>query len=301
MEVVPGIHRIESDLGPRFMCQFLFTGEERTVLFDTGLKDTPNAVIGPYLSKIGLGLQDVDEVIISHADVDHCGGDHAISRQHPRVRFSCHERDRAWIESNKAMLAENYTWYETYGFGPDEEAKAWILDQLGGDAPIDVGLSGGETLRLSDDWRIEIHHLPGHTMGHIGLFDPRSRAAVIVDAILYDGIYDRKGRRLIPPRYYDARAYRSTIRQVKAMQPDILLTAHYPVMKGAEVSAWLDRALDFTYELEHVVREGLGRGMTDLWELTQYADDKVGPYPEFMTELGAAVRAHMFVPGMRGR
>jgi hypothetical protein len=46
------------------------------------------------------------------------------------------------------------------------------------------------------------------------------------------------------------------------------------------------------------VEEGVRGGTTDLWELTQEANRRVGPYPEFMTELGASVRAHMAVPGV---
>ena len=40
MEILPGIHRIQSDLGVRFMCQYLLVGEDRTVLVDTGLAGT---------------------------------------------------------------------------------------------------------------------------------------------------------------------------------------------------------------------------------------------------------------------
>jgi glyoxylase-like metal-dependent hydrolase (beta-lactamase superfamily II) len=300
MEVVPGVHRIESDLGPRFMCQFLFDGQERKLLFDTGISGTPTDVIWPYLERVGRAPEDLDAVINSHADVDHCGGNKAIRERHPAARLWCHELDRPWIESNHAMMAENYCWYETYGFGPEEEAKAWIRRELGGDAAIDVGLRGGETVRLGRDWRVEIMHLPGHTFGHLGIWDARSRAATIIDAVLYDGIYDRAGERLIPPRYYDASAYQSTIRRLIALQPDVLLTAHYNVMEGADAIEWLKRSLHFTEELHEVVREGLKNGVTDLWELTQYADKRVGPYPEFMTELGASVRAHMVTPGMPG-
>ena len=49
MEVAPGIHRIEGDLGERYVCQYLLVGEERTLLVDTGLRDMPNTVIAPYL------------------------------------------------------------------------------------------------------------------------------------------------------------------------------------------------------------------------------------------------------------
>jgi hypothetical protein len=50
--------------------------------------------------------------------------------------------------------------------------------------------------------------------------------------------------------------------------------------------------------LHDTVREALRNGTTDLWELTQYADKKVGPYSDFKTELGASVRSHVNMPGM---
>ena len=48
MEVAPGIHRIEGDLGERYVCQYLLVGAERTLLVDTGLRDMPEKVIAPY-------------------------------------------------------------------------------------------------------------------------------------------------------------------------------------------------------------------------------------------------------------
>ena len=47
------------------------------------------------------------------------------------------------------MVAENYLWHERYGFDePDEEGRAELKAMRGGDAPIDEGLRGGETIRL---------------------------------------------------------------------------------------------------------------------------------------------------------
>ena len=106
MEILPGIHRIESDLGVRFMCQYLLTGEDHTVLVDTGLAGTPEEVIIPYLEGVGLSLEDIDEVIISHADVDHCGGNRALKEMHPALWFTCGEPDRAYVENNEVMTAE---------------------------------------------------------------------------------------------------------------------------------------------------------------------------------------------------
>ena len=66
-------------------------------------------------------------------------------------------------------------------------------------------------------------------------------------------------------------------------------------MQGEEAHDFLDRSLSFTEQVHRVVNEGLRDGTTDLWELTKRADAELGPYPEFMTELGAGVRAHMAV------
>jgi glyoxylase-like metal-dependent hydrolase (beta-lactamase superfamily II) len=297
MEILPGIHRIESDLGVRFMCQYLLVGEDRVVLVDTGLAGTPEEVILPYLREVGLSLEDIDAVIISHADLDHCGGNRALKERRPELQIWCHELDRPYVESNRVILAEIYGWSEPYGFGPDEEAKTAILEDLGGDAPVDVGLRGGESLRLGPDWRMEVMHLPGHTPGHLGLWDPRSGTAIIIDAALESGIYDREGNRLIPPRYFDAAGYQATIRRLRSLRPEHLLTAHYPAMKGEEALDFLDRSLEFTGRVREVVDQGLARGTTDLGELTQFAIERLGPYPEFAHELGAGVRAHMVAAG----
>jgi glyoxylase-like metal-dependent hydrolase (beta-lactamase superfamily II) len=284
MEVARGIHRIEGDLGERYVCQYLLVGEERTLLVDTGLRDMPATVIAPFLDG-----RRIDDVLISHADVDHCGGNRAMRELAPDARFLCGEVDRPWIESNAAMLAGNYRWYEAYGFGPSKDDVAFLERELGGDAPIDVGLRGGETLRLGPDRRLEVLALPGHTAGHLGLWDAETGAAIVIDAVLADGVYDRSGNRLIPPRYYDAGAYEATIRRLRALDPDLLLTAHYDVMDRSAAREFLDRSLDFVRAVRGAVRAARA---TDLRALTEEVDAAVGPFPAFTHELAASVRAH---------
>ena len=285
MEVARGIHRVEGDLGERYVCQYLVVGEERTLLVDTGLREMPRRFITPYLDG-----RRVDDVLISHADVDHCGGNVAMRELAPGARFLCGEPDRAWIESNAAMLAGNYRWYEEYGFGPSAEDVAFLEHELGGDAPIDVGLHGGETLRLGPGRELEVLALPGHTLGHLGLWDAETGAAIVIDAALADGVYDRAGNRLIPPRYYDAGAYEATIHRLRELDPELLLTAHYEVMERAAAREFLDRSLEFVEAVRAAVRASR---TTDLRALTEEVDAAVGPFPAFTHELAASVRAHL--------
>jgi glyoxylase-like metal-dependent hydrolase (beta-lactamase superfamily II) len=282
MEVAPGIRRIEADLGERYVAQYVVAGE-RTLLVDTGLRDMPRDVLAPALER-------VDLVLTSHADVDHCGGNRAARELWPGALLACGEADRAWIESNAAMLAGNYRWYEAYGFGPSAADVAFLERELGGDAPVDVGLRGGETLRLGPGRRLEVLALPGHTPGHLGLWDAASGAAIVLDAVLSDGVYDRAGHRLIPPRYYDAGAYEATIRRLRALDPELLLTAHYPVMERAEAREFLDRSLDFVRAVRAAVRRA---GTTELRAATDRVNEAVGPFPAFTHELAASVRAHL--------
>jgi glyoxylase-like metal-dependent hydrolase (beta-lactamase superfamily II) len=290
-EVAPGIHRIESDLGRRLMAQYVLIGSERTVLIDTGLASTPEAVLVGALTDLGLA-EGPDLVVVSHADVDHAGGNAAIRACYPRARFACHAADRAWIESSEAMLSGNYLWYGAYGFGPSEDDRVFLTAELDGDAPIDDELAGGDTLDLGGGWVLDVLHLPGHTPGHIGLWDRRSGSALVIDAILDRGIRDRAGTLLIPPRIYDTVGYLATIARVEALAPARLLTAHFDVMEGDAIAAFLERSRAQDEGVAEAVRDGLVEGDSDLWVLTDRADRRLGPYPEFMIELAAAVRDH---------
>jgi glyoxylase-like metal-dependent hydrolase (beta-lactamase superfamily II) len=285
-ELADGIHRIESDLGPRFMCQYVVAGRDRSILVDTGLAETPAAVIGPYLAQAGL---EPDLVLISHADNDHVGGNRAYLDAHPDAALACHELDRPWVESNETLVRENYGWHAAHGFPamPADE----LLASMSGDSPVDVGLTGGETIRLDGDRRVEVLHLPGHTPGHLGLWDERTRAAIVIDAVLADGIYDRAGNKLIPPRYYDLAAVRQTIARLEALRPELLLTAHYPVLERDDALEWLATGRAFVDDVERAVREAPVEDRDDLWALTRRVDAAVGPFPLFMTELGATVQA----------
>jgi glyoxylase-like metal-dependent hydrolase (beta-lactamase superfamily II) len=290
-EIAPGIHRIEEDLGPRFMAQYVLVGDERTVLVDTGLSQTLDTAIAPYLASIGLAVDGLDDLVVSHADVDHVGSNRRLRELSPRTRVWCGEPDRRWIESNACMLAENYRWAEPYGLSLDDEALGWIERELGGDAPVDVGLRGGETLRLGAGQRWEVLALPGHTAGHIGLWHAGERIALVIDAVLGNGIRDRAGNLLSPPRIYDLPGYRRTISELRVRAPERLLTAHYPLMDRAEGLEFLDLCEGFCDDAVRVTRAVASNGEPALRDVVSALDEELGPYPDFVAELAAIARS----------
>lgn len=290
MEVTPGIHRIESVLGPRPFSQYLLH-DERSLLVDTGCAETPGAVILPYLEAAGVEL---DLILISHADVDHFGGTAAIQAAHARALVLAHGLDTPWIESSDAIMRERYGWYDAHGLGYPADVFAWLGDSLGPDRPVDVRLRGGEQIRLGAELVVEVLHLAGHTPGHLGLWEPLSRTAIVTDAVMARGLLDTEGRVVHPSPYFDVDAYATSARRLRELRPQRLLTAHYEVIEGADVDRFLADTLAFVEDAAGLVGRVLReRGSVTLAELLAEGDAALGPFSSMPNELAGSLRAHL--------
>jgi len=292
-EVAPGIHRIESILGPRPFSQYLLRGE-RTLLVDTGVKETPGDVILPFLNGAGVDPAELDLVLLSHADVDHFGGDEAMRRAAPRAAFCAHLADVPWLSNRERILRERYGWYTKHGIGYPPETAAWLRDAMGADVPIDIGLAGGETIRLGAELTLHVLHLPGHSPGHLGLWEPRSRTAIIQDAVMAKGLLDTEGLVIHPSPYFDAAAYEASARLLASLEPERLLTAHYPIVEGTDVDRFLDDTVEFVRDAREAVQEILleERELT-LARALELADERLGPFTSMPNELAGPVRVHL--------
>jgi hypothetical protein len=109
--------------------------------------------------------------------------------------------------------------------------------------------------------------------------------------VLANGIRDRAGKLLIPPRIYDLAGYRRTISTLRELSPELLLTAHYPLMGRAEAAEFLDLCDAFCDDAVRVTRAVCGDGVPTLKDLVAALDEQLGPYPEFVAELAAIARS----------
>ncbi len=298
-EVVPGIFRIESVLGPRPFAQYLLWGGAgwgtRSLLVDTGVAATPGEVILPALGEVGLDPAALDWVLLSHADVDHVGGNAAVRAAAPRALFAAHALDAPWVASAERMLEERYGWYAAHGAGADydEATTAWLRDNFGPDVSLDLELAGGERIRLGPELTVELLLLPGHSPGHVGLWDAASRTAVITDAALGAGLLDQAGAIIHPPPYFDAAAYEGSIARLRELGPARLLTAHYAPIEGAAVAAFLDQSAAFVARTRAAVEGALGEGEATLGALLARLGPALGPFSSMPNELGGPIRAHL--------
>lgn len=295
VEVVPGIERIESVFGPRPFAQYLLRAE-RPMVIDTGIDSTPAGVIAPYFEQTGFDPASLIFVLTSHADVDHFGGNSAMRAVAPNALFCASTADTPLIASRDRTMVERYGWYAEHGPGADydQETKGLLAAGMGPDTYVDLELTGGEWFHLGPKLRVQILALPGHSVGHLGVWDPASRSAIVIDAVLGQGLYNFDHQIIHPPPYMDAAAYEATIATVRSLQPETLLTAHYDVMTGAEVEEFLDASAGFVVKARAAVRRATkANGRVTLARLLAELGPELGPFTSFPNELAGPIRAHL--------
>jgi glyoxylase-like metal-dependent hydrolase (beta-lactamase superfamily II) len=293
IELLPGLYRIETALGENLLALYLICGE-RTLLVDSGVCSTPDTVIFPALAQAGLPPR-IDMLLVSHADADHHGGNAALRARAPGVTIMGHELDRPRIESKALHLAGRYTEVVVADdMRYERDLLGWLDAMIGADTPIDLGLRGGETIRLGEHARWEVLHAPGHSAGHLVLWQPDSGTLLAQDAVLWRGVPNRTGQLPSPPPYYDVDGYLETLRRLRELRPEWLLTAHYPVIYGAAVDPFFAQSLAFVERVDATVLDAVlaaGRPLT-LSDVVAALDARLGPFAVAIQWIGPAL-AHL--------
>jgi len=292
MEIVPGLHRHESYLGDKLMGHHLILGD-RSVLVDAGTPALARDELLPWLTETLGNPAALDMILVTHADVDHFGGLAVLRAACPRAIILAPRRDRRWIEDADVIFAERYDAYHAaHGLTYDPTLTALLHEWHGPSVPIDLGLESGEYLRGIDDWTIV--HVPGHTPGHLMLWNAQQRVALIADALNGATQVDRHGHPTAPPPYTDRNLYLTSIQTIEVLHPDILLTGHFPVMRGEETTSFLAASRDFVLRTDEALTRLLrdAKGPLTLGQLIERANPLLGPFG-FPPDLAFALAAHM--------
>lgn len=279
-EIASGIHQIATPLGERDNFVYLLVGDERALLFDTGCDGAPAENVVPYLASIGVEPDRVGWVLSSHCDVDHFGGFASAREAFPAARLGAHRLDAPMMEDYAVFLARRGNEFVgDHSIAESGEGLAWMRSVTRTTA-LDVHLSGGERFRLSADWVVDVVHVPGHSRGHLALWDARSRTAIVSDAVLSDAVLRADGSPAFPPTYRHVSAYRGTISVFEAMAFDNMLTAHYPDMDAVTGAEFLSTTRSFVDRLEAAVLRELASGPKTAKQIIGHLNPTIGRWPE---------------------
>ena len=263
------------------------------MLVDTGIATTPREVIFPYLERLKLKPQKLTLVITTHADLDHQGGNAAIKEVSPNTHLACGEADRLLVEDPRTLFDLRYNFLRA---DHDVALEPEPSPEAGKPQRMDFTFSGGERIRLRDAWYLEVLHVPGHSRGHLAVYDPKHRMVFAGDAIHGRGCPKADGGMALPVTYYYVDIYLSTLRFFEALKINRLYSGHWPTMEGKEVQDFIAESRQTVELLDRVILSSLSKNASGLTmkDLIDAVSQAVGDWPkESWTLAMFPVKGHM--------
>jgi glyoxylase-like metal-dependent hydrolase (beta-lactamase superfamily II) len=233
-EIAPGFWRLPMPIpfhSMRGVCVYLVRDADSYLLFDAGMDISSCAQrLEHHVGRIGASLDALHTIVLSHGHPDHAGLAESL-RARSGARIWLHGQDVRLVagadQVGEAGLEMIHRWLIRHGFPAHEadSARQSVDDGRGTMKRLDVDrrLEGGETLAVGP-YRFEVLWTPGHTPGHVCLFEATHRLLLAGDALF--------GRatpnvRLMPYSRPDViRHYLASLDAVRRLAPERGLPAH---------------------------------------------------------------------------
>ncbi|MEO5821786.1 MAG: MBL fold metallo-hydrolase [Vicinamibacteraceae bacterium] len=218
--IAPGIRFLDLRFqgSPQVVATGVLESTARVALIDPGPTSTLDE-LRAQLALGGLGLGDVEAILLTHIHLDHAGACGTIVREHPGITVYVHERGATHL-INPEKLLNSAT--RLYGKAMD---RLW-----GAFEPVPAAniraLAGGETVTAGGH-TLETAYTPGHASHHLAYFDAPSRIAFVGDVA---GVSIPPAHVIVPPTPppdIDIEAWEASIEKILAWHPDALFLTHF--------------------------------------------------------------------------
>jgi glyoxylase-like metal-dependent hydrolase (beta-lactamase superfamily II) len=195
-EVTPGIHQLKLPITMpgstlAYVNTYLIQGDNGYLLVDTAL-NTDEALdsLQKQLAEIGSDIRDISQILVTHVHPDHYGMAGRI-KQLSGALFTTHDIEKGFIESRyinmDELLEQTARWLGINGAPPDNladmrDATVGLKQYIVPTYP-DFTLHGGETI-ATGMFTFQVLWTPGHSSGHICLYEPEKKVLISGDHIL---------------------------------------------------------------------------------------------------------------------
>ena len=205
---------------PKAIATGVYTSDAGVALVDPG----PGSCIDTLtslLSAQGIGVRDIESILITHIHLDHAGATGLLVRDNPRIKVYVHEKGAPHvIDPSKLVNSANQLW------GVEGVKKLWgtVLPVPQDNLTI---LAGGERIRAANR-AFDIQYTPGHAAHHVSYFDA-------AEGIAWAG--DTAGLRFTPsvvftlpptpPPDIDLEAWRESLAKLRRWKPATVMITHF--------------------------------------------------------------------------
>jgi glyoxylase-like metal-dependent hydrolase (beta-lactamase superfamily II) len=218
-------------------------------LIDTGVRWPPSrAALQEAFDALGKTPSEVKRVIITHFHTDHMGQTQSLRDEGADLEVYAHEQEVALIESQRLrrerMLEKRVDLFLEHGV-PAEVMERYATAErhyfahgpvLSEQTRVDRPCRDGDRIGF-EGFELRVIHAPGHTAGHMVLFEEQSGVLFTGDHVMgadvpfTDAYYlsdepdpdDPAGRR---PRLRGLLGYLDSLRDLKELNPRLILPAH---------------------------------------------------------------------------
>lgn len=213
---------------------YLIRGEDGCLLVDTGYRNEESfGSLRKQIAEFGIATEDISQVVSTHIHPDHYDAAGRL-RELSDATIALHylERDLISIYSNFGeFIKEELEWMRLNGMPTDKflqllsEVRSTRPEWIEFPAPVlpDSTLNGGETISVGS-FDFEVLWTPGHSPGHICLYEPTREILVSGDHILPDITTDVCLEPISRPN--PLADYLNSLKQIRRLKVNLVLPGH---------------------------------------------------------------------------
>ena len=211
---------------------YIFESRDESILIDTGWGSPENIDnLGLELGRIGLTFRDVSRIIITHLHPDHYGSASMV-KQLSGAKIIMHEKDVVFLEERyqeNSKFSEGVADMLSRHGLPEKEFQNLRNAKIPSPVSVkfvkpDIIINGGEHFHIGGERSLQVIHTPGHSPGHICLYDQEKKLLISGDHVL-PHITPNISLHLHNPGN-PLKSYLKSLKQIRGLNVGIILPGH---------------------------------------------------------------------------
>ena len=168
----------------KYLNAYLIRGKDRNLLIDTGFnhQESENA-LRAGLQELSISMERTD-IFLTPMHSDHTGLVASIKSPTTTVWASALDGEIIKASGSEELWSGMEQLWSKFGFVEDSHSHPGRKYSSDGSFPIKI-LEEGNTLTVGD-YRFQVLHTPGHTAGHLCLYEAKHKILFVGDTILAD-------------------------------------------------------------------------------------------------------------------
>jgi len=275
MQVLNGVHQIKTP-GPvgtsLYTNVYVIEGSDGHILVDSGWDNQESLwALQEGIKAANLKLRDINKVVITHIHPDHyglstkmkqiCGAEVAIHSVDAGFILPRYKDFTDLVKKTEELLRQN-------GVPKDElpqlkEASLWMNEHVTPDSP-EIMLEDGDMIS-NDSFEFEVLWTPGHSPGHICLYERERRFILTGDHVLYEtlphvGFNPQSGDNPLGD-------YVSSLKKLERLNVHFILPGHGPVFNALGLR--IEKILQHHEDRKRAIMQSLRNGLKTAYEIAQ--------------------------------